>query len=45
LVKQFFNKSKRNLNNLEEARKLFGPHKDAILDFDWKNSLAVSGDK
>jgi hypothetical protein len=26
---------KRNLNTLEEARKLFGPHKDAILDFDW----------
>ena len=30
---------------MEEARKLFGPHRDAILDFDWCNSLAVSGDK
>jgi hypothetical protein len=36
---------KRNLGTLDEARKLFGPHKEAILDFDWKNSLAVSGDK
>lgn len=35
----------RNLGTMEEARKLFGPHRDAILDFDWKNSLAVSGDK
>ena len=24
---------------------MFGPHRDAILDFDWNNSLAVSGDK
>ena len=24
---------------------MFGPHKDAILDFAWHNSLAVSGDK
>lgn len=34
-----------NLNNMQEARKLFGPHKSAIMDFDWKNSLAVSGDR
>lgn len=34
-----------NLNNMEEARKLFGPHKQAIMDFDWHNSLAVSGDR
>lgn len=34
-----------NLNSMSEARKLYGPHKTAILDFDWRNSLAVSGDK
>lgn len=34
-----------NLNSMNEATKLFGPHKSAILDFDWRNSLAVSGDK
>ena len=34
-----------NLGNMEEARKLFGPHKQAIMDFDWHNSLAVSGDR
>jgi hypothetical protein len=30
---------------MSESRKLFGPHKSAVLDFDWKNSLCVSGDK
>ena len=34
-----------DLNGLDEARKLFGPHKQAIMDFDWNNSLVVSGDR
>lgn len=34
-----------NLSGLDEARKLFGPHKQAVMDFDWKNSLVVSGDR
>lgn len=34
-----------DLETKGEATKLFGPHKDPILDFDWKNSLVVSGDK
>ncbi|CAD8102273.1 unnamed protein product [Paramecium primaurelia] len=33
------------LSSMSESRKLFGPHKSAVLDFDWKNSLCVSGDK
>jgi WD40 repeat protein len=28
-----------------EVAKLYGPHKDSVLDFVWSNSLVVSGDK
>jgi len=28
-----------------ESMKLTGPHKSPVLDFDWHNSLLVSGDK
>jgi len=35
----------RNLNSKQEAMRLVGPHKAAVLDFDWRNSLVVSGDK
>ena len=34
-----------DMNTKNEAVKLFGPHKEAILDFAWTNSLVVSGDK
>ena len=34
-----------DMNTKNEAVKLFGPHKEAILDFAWNNSLVVSGDK
>ena len=34
-----------NLNGLNEGRKFFGPHKSAVMDFDWNNSLLVSGDR
>lgn len=34
-----------DLNLLNNAQSLNGPHQNAILDFDWKNSLLVSGDK
>ncbi len=34
-----------DLTTLQNAKMLFGPHKDAIMDFDWKNSLLVSGDR
>jgi WD40 repeat protein len=27
------------------SEKLIGPHKEAIMDFEWANSLLVSGDK
>jgi len=27
------------------SEKLIGPHKEAIMDFEWINSLLVSGDK
>lgn len=30
---------------MNTAQQLAGPHKNAILDFDWHNSLLVSGDK
>ena len=30
---------------MSTAQQLSGPHKNAILDFDWHNSLLVSGDK
>jgi len=35
----------RNLDSKQEATRLVGPHKAAVLDFDWRNSLVVSGDK
>jgi len=28
-----------------ESERLIGPHKEAIMDFEWQNSLLVSGDK
>ena len=34
-----------NMQSGKELRKLFGPHKDAIIDFDWRNSLLASGDR
>jgi WD40 repeat protein len=34
-----------DLDGKSEALKLYGPHHEAILDFDWRNSLVVSGDK
>ena len=34
-----------DLDDTRKSDKLFGPHKNPILDFDWKNSLVVSGDK
>ncbi|EGR32849.1 WD40 repeat protein [Ichthyophthirius multifiliis] len=34
-----------DLNTKQNAIRLFGPHKDAVLDFAWNNSLIVSGDK
>jgi WD40 repeat protein len=34
-----------DLDDTRKSDKMFGPHKNAIMDFDWKNSLVVSGDK
>lgn len=34
-----------NLDTLECAQGLFKGHSDAVLDFEWNNSLCVSGDK
>lgn len=34
-----------DLNSKNEAMRLAGPHKAAVLDFAWHNSLLVSGDK
>lgn len=34
-----------NLDDTRVSEKMFGPHKNAIVDFEWKNSLCVSGDK
>ena len=34
-----------DLTTKKEVQKLFGPHKQPILDFDWHNSLIASGDK
>jgi WD40 repeat protein len=48
LISFFFfstNKYKRDLNTKNNAIRLHGPHKDAVLDFAWNNSLVVSGDK
>lgn len=35
----------RDLTSKTEAMKLTGPHKSPVLEFDWHNSLLVSGDK
>lgn len=34
-----------DLNSIDTVQQLYGPHKKAILDMDWRNSLVVSGDK
>lgn len=34
-----------DLTSKSEAMKLTGPHKSPVLEFDWHNSLLVSGDK
>ena len=34
-----------NLQGGQQGSSMYGPHKNAILDFDWRNSLLVSGDK
>lgn len=34
-----------DLAKKDMSEKLIGPHKEAIMDFEWVNSLLVSGDK
>jgi WD40 repeat protein len=34
-----------DLAKRDMSEKLIGPHKEAIMDFEWSNSLLVSGDK
>jgi WD40 repeat protein len=34
-----------DMNTIDTVQQLYGPHKKAVLDFDWRNSLVVSGDK
>ena len=34
-----------DLGSKTVSERLIGPHKEAIMDFEWKNSLLVSGDK
>ena len=34
-----------DLGSKTMSEKLIGPHKEAIMDFEWKNSLLISGDK
>jgi len=34
-----------NLDTLECAQGLFNAHKDAVVEFAWRNSLVVSGDR
>lgn len=34
-----------DLNGVNQGSQMFGPHKNAVLDFAWENSLVVSGDK
>jgi len=34
-----------DLKKKDMCQKLLGPHKEAIMDFEWNNSLIVSGDK
>jgi hypothetical protein len=35
----------RDLDSKNTATRLSGVHKEPVLDFDWHNSLVVSGDK
>ena len=34
-----------DLGKKQQCQKLIGPHKEAIMEFDWHNSLLASGDK
>ena len=34
-----------DLDNLSNGAQLIGPHRNAILEMAWNNSLVVSGDK
>lgn len=34
-----------NLDTLECCQGLFNAHKDAVMEFEWRNSLCVSGDR
>lgn len=34
-----------NCDTLECAQGLFNGHKDAVVEFEWRNSLCVSGDR
>jgi WD40 repeat protein len=34
-----------NLDNIECLQGLFNGHKEAVVEFEWKNSLVVSGDR
>jgi hypothetical protein len=34
-----------DLAKKDVSERLIGPHKEAIMDFEWSNSLLVSGDK
>lgn len=34
-----------DIKKKKSGAKLIGPHKEAVMDFDWHNSLLVSGDK
>ena len=34
-----------DLSKKDMSEKLIGPHKEAIMDFEWSNSLLISGDK
>ena len=34
-----------DLGSKTVSERLIGPHKEAIMDFEWKNSLLISGDK
>ena len=34
-----------DLKRKKETERLLGPHKQAVMEFAWNNSLLVSGDK
>jgi WD40 repeat protein len=34
-----------NLDTIECSQGLFNGHKDAVVEFNWRNSLVVSGDR